>query len=163
MIILQSDIESVIGKLKAEGKKIVFTNGVFDVIHRGHIDYLNKAKELGDILVVAINSDSSVKRLKGEGRPVNCQEDRIIVADSLKPVDFTVLFETDTPYEIIRLVIPDVLVKGGDYDGNITDPDNKKYIVGSDIVKNSGGTVVTIDLVPGRSSTNTIKKLQEQR
>jgi D-beta-D-heptose 7-phosphate kinase/D-beta-D-heptose 1-phosphate adenosyltransferase len=163
MIILQSDIESVIGKLKSEGKKIVFTNGVFDVIHRGHIDYLNKAKRIGDILVVAINSDSSVRRLKGEGRPVNCQEDRIIVADSLKPVDYIVLFETDTPYEIIRLVMPDVLVKGGDYDGNITDPDDKKYIVGSDIVKKSGGTVVTVDLVPGRSSTNTIKKLQEQR
>lgn len=159
MIIIQSNIISVIEKLKLAGKKIVFTNGVFDVLHRGHVEYLAKSKEFGDVLVVGINSDSSVKRLKGNGRPLNSEEDRVVVLDSLRYVDYTIVFEEDTPYELIRTIRPDVLVKGSDYDASVTEPDNKKYIVGSDIVKISGGNVVTVDLVPGRSSTLTINKL----
>jgi len=162
MIISISDIGQLTETLRKKNKRVVFTNGVFDVIHRGHIEYLGRSKEFGDILIVGINSDSSVKRLKGDGRPLNCQEDRLIVLDCLKPVDYTVLFDKDTPYELIQLIMPDVLVKGGDYDCAITDSRDKKYIVGSDIVKKSGGSVVTVDLVPGRSSTSTIKKIREK-
>ncbi|OGE83163.1 MAG: hypothetical protein A2Y39_02140 [Candidatus Delongbacteria bacterium GWF2_40_14] len=149
--------------LKKEGLTVVFTNGVFDVIHRGHIEYLNKAKDYGDILIVGVNSDSSVKRLKGDTRPINCESDRLIVVDCLKPVDYTVLFDTDTPYDMIKSLIPDILVKGADYDPLITDNRDKRYIVGSDIVKASGGKVVAVELVPGRSSTDTINKLRQNR
>ena len=145
--------------LKQQGKKIVFTNGVFDIIHRGHAYYLNRAKELGDILIAGVNSDSSVTRLKGDGRPLNCIEDRIYVLNSLKAVDHTIVFESETPLDLIRLVKPDVLVKGGDYDPEITDSTDSRYIVGSDIVKGYGGYVCVIDTVPGRSTTLTIKKI----
>jgi len=163
MILKTAEITGVIQDLRDKSKKIVFTNGVFDVLHRGHVEYLSKSKDLGDILIVGINSDSSVRRLKGEGRPLNCEDDRVVVLDSLKHVDYTVVFEDDTPYELIKMIKPDFLVKGSDYDGSVTDPENKKYIVGSDIVRKNGGVVVTVDLVPGRSSTLTIKKLQDHK
>jgi len=163
MIVSLSGIATIREDLEKEGLTVVFTNGVFDVIHRGHIEYLNKARDYGDILIVGVNSDSSVKRLKGDTRPINCESDRLIVVDSLKPVDYTVLFDTDTPYDMIKRLIPDILVKGADYDPMITDTRDKRYIVGSDIVKAAGGKVITVELVPGRSSTDTINKLRQKR
>jgi len=162
MIAKISELGSIVAELKRSGRKIVFTNGVFDILHRGHVDYLNKSKEFGDILIVGINSDRSVKRLKGDGRPINCEEDRAVIIDSLKAVDYAVIFGDDTPYSLISLINPDILVKGGDYDPSVTDPSDKKYIVGSDIIRKNGGKVLTVSLVPGRSSTLTIKKITEK-
>jgi D-beta-D-heptose 7-phosphate kinase/D-beta-D-heptose 1-phosphate adenosyltransferase len=139
-------------QLKAEGKKLVFTNGVFDIIHRGHIDYLNRAKALGDYLVVALNSDDSVRRLKGEGRPINKLEDRAFVIANLKAVDFVVSFNEDTPFEIISAIIPDVLVKGGDW--------SIENIVGRDIVEANGGKVYSLPYVENYSTTNIINKMK---
>lgn len=155
------ELTDLINKIRTDGKTVVFTNGVFDVLHRGHAEYLKKSKEFGDILIVGVNDDDSVRRLKGKDRPVNCLDDRLYVLNCLKYVDYTVVFESDTPFELIKLIMPDVLVKGGDYDPDITDASDRKYIVGSDIVKGSGGKVTVVDLVEGRSSTNTIKKLKE--
>jgi len=139
-------------QLKAEGKKLVFTNGVFDIIHRGHIDYLNRAKALGDYLVVALNSDDSVRKLKGEGRPINKLEDRAFVIANLKAVDFVVSFNEDTPFEIISAIIPDVLVKGGDW--------SIENIVGRDIVEANGGKVYSLPYVENYSTTNIINKMK---
>jgi D-beta-D-heptose 7-phosphate kinase/D-beta-D-heptose 1-phosphate adenosyltransferase len=139
-------------RLKEEGKKLVFTNGCFDIIHRGHIDYLNRAKALGDYLVVALNSDDSVRRLKGEGRPINKLEDRAFVVANLKAVDFVVSFEDDTPFEIISAIIPDVLVKGGDW--------SIENIVGRDIVEANGGKVYSLPYVENYSTTNIINKMK---
>ncbi|MFO7810837.1 MAG: D-glycero-beta-D-manno-heptose 1-phosphate adenylyltransferase [Candidatus Delongbacteria bacterium] len=163
MIVNKNEIKAIVKDLRKKKKIIVFTNGVFDILHKGHVYYLNKAKELGDILVVGVNSDSSVKRLKGKDRPVNILEDRMYVLDSLRSVDYTVAFEEDTPINIIKAIEPDVLVKGGDYDADSQNVADKRYIVGSDIVKKSGGKVKVIDLMPGRSTTGTIKKLREYR
>lgn len=138
---------------KKAGKKIVFTNGCFDILHAGHVTYLKKASELGDILVVGINSDASVKRLKGESRPVNTLEDRALVLSGLGFIDYVIPFEEDTPYELIKAVVPDILVKGGDYE--------IKDIVGKDVVEENGGKVMTIPLVEGRSTTNTINRMKE--
>lgn len=161
MNIAVEELKELMEKIRKEGKTVVFTNGVFDVLHRGHAEYLKKSKELGDILILGVNDDDSVRRLKGKDRPVNCLEDRVYVLNSLRYVDYTVVFDSDTPLELIKIVIPDILVKGGDYDPEITDISDCRYIVGSDIVKRSGGKVTVIDLVKGRSTTNTIKKLKE--
>ena len=134
---------------KFKGHKIVFSNGCFDVLHLGHIEYLAKASDLGDILVVGLNSDDSVRRLKGPNRPVNNEKARSGVLASLLFVDAVVVFDTDTPFDLIKLVQPDVLVKGKDYDG--------KEIVGADIVKARGGQVVTIELTKGYSTSHTIE------
>ncbi len=131
--------------------KVVFTNGCFDILHRGHVEYLAKAADLGDILVVGLNTDASVRRLKGEGRPVNNQEARALVLASLSFVDAVVLFDDDTPYNLIKTLRPDVLVKGADY--------QPEAIVGYDIVTSYGGTVTTIPLVKGYSTTNFIDRL----
>ena len=139
-------------KLKAEGKKLVFTNGCFDIIHRGHVDYLNRAKALGDYLVVALNSDESVRKLKGEGRPINKLEDRAFVIANLKAVDFVVSFDEDTPFEIISAIIPDVLVKGGDW--------SIENIVGRDVVEANGGKVYSLPYVENYSTTNIINKMK---
>lgn len=139
-------------KIKQENKKLVFTNGVFDIIHRGHVDYLNRAKALGDYLVVALNSDLSVKRLKGEERPINKLEDRAFVLANLKAVDFVISFEEDTPFEIIAAIIPDVLVKGGDW--------KIDQIVGRDIVEANGGKVYSLPYVENYSTTNIINKMK---
>jgi D-glycero-beta-D-manno-heptose 1-phosphate adenylyltransferase len=133
-----------------KSKKIVFTNGCFDILHLGHVELLAKAREQGDILIVGLNSDESVRRIKGTHRPVNSHHAREFTLASLIFVDAVVTFEEDTPYELIRIVQPDVLVKGKDYDG--------KDIVGSDIVKARGGEVVTIELTRGYSTTHTIEK-----
>lgn len=135
------------------GKKVVFTNGCFDILHRGHLEYLQAAADLGDILVVGLNSDASVKRLKGENRPINNQNDRAFALASLVFVDAVIIFDEDTPLELIQRVKPNVLVKGGDYSiGNI---------VGADFVKNIGGEVQVIPFVDGYSTTQIIDKMKE--
>jgi rfaE bifunctional protein nucleotidyltransferase chain/domain len=141
-------------RFRKEKKKVVFTNGCFDIIHRGHVEYLTKAKALGDILVVGVNSDSSVRRIKGPLRPIVTQEDRMFVLASLRPVDYVCLFEEDTPFELIRALIPDILVKGSDWDIN--------KIVGKEIVESTGGRVATIDFVPNRSTTSIIDRILER-
>ncbi|OYU97707.1 MAG: D-glycero-beta-D-manno-heptose 1-phosphate adenylyltransferase [Bacteroidetes bacterium B1(2017)] len=136
-----------------EGKKLVFTNGCFDILHRGHVDYLAKAADLGDILIIGVNTDASVSKLKGPHRPIQDEHSRLIILASLGFVDAVVLFDEPTPYELISLVQPDVLVKGSDYQ-----PEN---IVGYDIVKAKGGEVKTIDFIPGYSTSSIEKKIKE--
>lgn len=133
-------------------KKIVFTNGCFDILHRGHVSYLAQARQLGDILVVGLNSDASVKRLKGPERPVNDECARALVLAALEMVDYVAVFEEDTPYNIIVKVKPDVLVKGGDY--------QIENIVGADFVQQRGGQVLTIPFVDGFSTTSIINNLK---
>lgn len=135
-----------------QGLRIVFTNGCFDLLHRGHVEYLAKASDKGDVLVVGLNTDASVRRIKGDSRPVNDENARAIVLASLACVDAVVLFGEDTPYELIKVVRPDVLVKGADY--------KPKEIVGYDIVTSYGGKVETVELVEGYSTTGTIAALK---
>ena len=130
---------------------VVFTNGCFDILHLGHVEYLARARELGHILVVGLNSDESVRRLKGPDRPVNSVVARAALLAALSFVDAVTVFEEDTPYELIRVVRPDILVKGKDYDN--------REIVGRDIVESHGGRVITIDLTEGFSTTSLINKL----
>ena len=132
-------------------RKVVFTNGCFDVLHRGHVTYLAQARDLGDCLVVGLNSDASVKRLKGDNRPINNENDRAYVLAALSSIDYIILFEEDTPKNLIEQVKPDILVKGGDYQ-----IDN---IVGADFVLKNGGQVLTIPFVDGYSSTKIIQAL----
>lgn len=147
---------------KIKNDTIVFTNGCFDILHTGHVTYLAKAADLGTKLVVAINTDASVKRLgKGDDRPVNSEESRAFVLSALGFVDMVILFDNDTPLELIQLIRPDVLVKGADYDPCETNSTSKKYIVGSDVVKAYGGQVEAISLVDGFSTTGIIQKLKE--
>lgn len=153
-IIEFNKIKKEISELRKKSKKIVFTNGCFDILHAGHVGYLNEAKALGDILVVGMNSDKSIRRLKGESRPVINEKDRAYILANLKPVDYVVIFDEDTPYMLIKEIIPDILVKGGDYEG--------KNVVGSDIVESAGGRVALIDFIYGKSTSNiinTIKRL----
>ena len=152
-----------IKRIKNAGKKIIFTNGVFDILHKGHVDYLKEASNFGDYLIVGINSDSSVKRLgKGDDRPINNELDRAYIIENLKSVSDTIIFDEDTPLELIKKIVPDILVKGGDYDKDETDFNNKKYIVGSDIVLKNDGKVFTVDLTAGKSSTNVIEKIKQK-
>jgi len=136
-----------------KSKKIVFTNGCFDVLHRGHIEYLAKARDLGDILIVGLNTNESVHRLKGAHRPVNDEHARSITLAALSFVDAVILFGEDTPKELVHQIQPDILTKGKDYEG--------KEIAGSDVVRESGGEVVTIELVKGYSTTQTLKKISQ--
>lgn len=137
-----------VDRLKKLGKKIVFTNGCFDILHRGHVSYLDIAKSYGDVLILGLNSDESVKKLKGDDRPINNEEDRAYILAALESVDFVTIFSDETPYELIKMVKPDVLVKGGDYEG--------KEVVGSDIATE----VKLVQFVDGRSTTKTIHKIQ---
>ena len=139
----------ILDTLRKSNKKIAFTNGCFDILHMGHVKYLEKARKLSDILVVGINSDDSVSRLKGKSRPINTLEDRSCVIASLKSVDYVIPFEEDTPAELITAIVPDILIKGGDY--------KNKPVVGKEIAKE----LVLIDFVEGRSTSNTIAKIQE--
>lgn len=146
---------------RAQGLKVVFTNGVFDLLHRGHVAYLEAAAALGDALVVGVNDDASVRRLgKGDDRPIVQEGDRAFVVAGLRSVTGVVLFGEDTPAAVIAAIQPDVLVKGGDYDADSTNPEDPRYIVGSAEVRASGGCVTTIDLVPGRSTTAIADKLK---
>jgi D-beta-D-heptose 7-phosphate kinase/D-beta-D-heptose 1-phosphate adenosyltransferase len=147
-------IVTAIKSEQLKGKKIVFTNGCFDILHRGHVTYLNQARDLGDLLIVGINSDESVKRLKGPERPVNMLEDRAYVLSALKSVDYVIPFEEDTPLNLINLIMPDILVKGGDY--------TIDRIIGAQEVLANGGKVEIIPFVPGKSTSaiiDTIKTL----
>ncbi len=153
MIVSYAEIEQICRNLHKSGLKIVFTNGCFDILHIGHIKYLKEAKTYGDKLIIGLNSDSSVKRLKGEQRPIVPENERAEVLDSLKPVDYIVIFEEDTPMELIKIVKPDVLVKGGDY--------TEEKIVGADYVRSYGGIVVVIPYIEGRSTTSLIEKIRK--
>lgn len=137
---------------KNKGKKIVFTNGCFDILHRGHVTYLAEAKKLGDLLVIGLNSDASVKRLKGESRPINTETDRQFVLSQLKSVDFVEIFTEDTPLNLILKIQPKVLVKGGDW--------KIDQIVGAREVIQSGGEVFSLNFVDGYSTTSIIHKIQ---
>lgn len=141
-------------ELKKQNKKVVFTNGVFDLLHTGHVDYLTKAKQKGDVLIVAVNSDLSVKKIKGELRPIVPQDERAFIISSLKPVDYVFLFNEETPYEVIKQLVPDVLIKGADWDID--------KIVGKDVVEANGGKVETIQFVNDSSTTNIIKTVIER-
>lgn len=141
--------------------RIVFTNGCFDILHLGHVDYLAKAADLGTRLIVAVNSDESVRRLgKSPSRPIQDQHSRAMIIASLHAVDAVIVFDEVTPYETIQLVQPDVLVKGADYDANETNASSKKYIVGSDVVRQRGGEVATIEFLEGYSTTSIEKKIK---
>jgi len=140
--------------LKDQNKKVVFTNGCFDILHAGHVDYLTKAKEKGDVLIVAVNSDVSTRKIKGALRPIVPQSERAFIIASLKPVDYVVIFDEDTPHKVIKKLVPDVLVKGADW--------SLENIVGRDIVEKSGGKVETIKFVNDSSTTNIIKTILER-
>ena len=142
------EIKTLSSKLHSQGKKIVFTNGCFDILHVGHVKYLEVAKSYGDVLILGLNADSSVRKLKGPTRPINTQDDRAYILASLESVDYVVIFEEETPYELIKLIKPHVLVKGGDYEG--------KEVVGQDIADE----LKLVQFVDGKSTTNTIKRIQ---
>ena len=147
---------------RAAGKKIVFTNGVFDILHLGHVRYLEEAKALGDCLIVGINDDASVKRLNKEPeRPIHDENARAGVIAALRCVDAAIIFTEDTPAQLIEFIQPDTLVKGGDYDALETDPASKRYIVGSFETKSRGGNVVCIPIVAGYSTTNAVLKIKK--
>lgn len=137
--------------LKRRGKTVVFTNGTFDILHRGHVSYLQAARRLGDVLVVGLNTDESIRRIKGPRRPINSNQDRADVLSALQCVDYVVFFGDDTPARLIQTLIPDILVKGADW--------KKGEIVGGDVVEAHGGKVRRIRLTPGRSTTNVIQRI----
>ena len=145
-------LKKTLNRLKAKKKTVVFTNGCFDILHVGHIEYLSKARSLGDILIIGLNSDKSVRKLKGKERPVVSQENRARVLSALSVVDFVVIFNDLTPIDLIKTIKPDVLVKGGDW--------KIKDIVGADFVKSRGGKVKSLRYIKGFSTKNLIKKIQ---
>ncbi|MBT3501927.1 MAG: D-glycero-beta-D-manno-heptose 1-phosphate adenylyltransferase [Candidatus Marinimicrobia bacterium] len=136
---------------KADGLKVVFTNGCFDILHRGHVEYLADTKDCGDRLVLALNSDRSVRELKGDSRPIQNEDDRAAILDALSSIDMVVVFDEDTPADIVKMLIPDVLAKGGDYT-----PDT---IVGADTVIENGGEVKVIPFRPGQSTSSIVEKI----
>ena len=143
------EISSIVAELKNKDKKIIFTNGCFDILHTGHVRYLEKTKSFGDILILGLNSDNSVRKLKGEKRPINSQVDRAYILASLEVIDYVVIFDDDTPYDLINLIQPDVLVKGGDYEG--------KEVVGQDIAKE----LKLVKFIDNKSTTKTIERMQK--
>lgn len=149
------EIKKIVKENREKGLKIVFTNGCFDILHYGHVSYLDEAKSFGDLMIVGLNSDESVKRLKGPSRPINSELDRAFVLCGLKSVDFVVVFDEDTPYDLISLIMPDVLAKGGDW--------NLKQIVGSELILDDGGEVVSISFREGFSTTKLIEKINEEK
>jgi rfaE bifunctional protein nucleotidyltransferase chain/domain len=154
-VIPRRSVRALCARLRSEGKRIVFTNGCFDLLHAGHAQYLRRAAALGDVLLVGLNSDASVRRLKGEGRPVQRAMDRAYLLASLSCVSYVTIFPEDTPARLIGEVVPHVLVKGGDWKG--------KEIVGSDIVRAHGGAVKTIRFLPGRSTTSILARAADIR
>lgn len=149
-ILGKGDLPKRLQQWRDQGFRIVFTNGCFDLLHRGHVEYLSKAADMGDVLVVGLNTDASVRRLKGPTRPINKEDDRALLLSALSFVDAVVLFGEDTPYELIREVRPDVLVKGADY--------RREEIVGYEFVTSYGGRVETIPFVDGYSTTKLINR-----
>jgi rfaE bifunctional protein nucleotidyltransferase chain/domain len=148
-----SEAKKKVAEWKSKGERVVFTNGCFDIIHMGHVDYLEKARNLGDHLIVGLNTDGSVSRFKGPQRPIQDQNSRARVMASFQFVDLVVFFNEDTPKELISLLIPDVLVKGSDY--------LAENIVGADVVKNAGGEVKTLDFIDGYSTSKVIEKIKK--
>ncbi len=142
-------------RLQEDGKTVVFTNGCFDLLHRGHVHLLRRARKQGDHLIVAVNSDESVRRLKGEGRPVLPQEDRCVLLDALEDVDDVVVFEEDTPLELIEELVPDVLVKGADY--------AVEEIVGARLVQSNGGRVHRVPLLEGQGTSRIVEAIRDLR
>jgi D-glycero-beta-D-manno-heptose 1-phosphate adenylyltransferase len=153
-ILTRPELLKQVADWKAQGQRVVFTNGCFDLLHLGHVDYLEKAKQLGDKLLVAVNTDASVSRLKGPERPLQDEMSRARIMASLLFVDAVVLFDEETPYELIKMVMPDILVKGDDY--------AIENIVGHDIVLQNGGEVKTIQLVKGYSTSGIVDKIRRQ-
>jgi D-beta-D-heptose 7-phosphate kinase/D-beta-D-heptose 1-phosphate adenosyltransferase len=147
----RKEIVSIRKKLKEKNKKVVFTNGCFDILHAGHVDYLTKSKEMGDVLIVGLNSDVSIKSIKGEKRPIINEHERALIISNLKAVDYVTLFDEDTPFELISALLPDILIKGEDWK-----IDN---IVGKDIVEANGGKVKTIKFVSSQSTSNIIQTI----
>lgn len=152
-IVKKDDLLPLLTYWKFKNYKIVFTNGCFDLLHRGHIEYLAKAAGFGDVLIIGVNTDKSVNLLKGNDRPVMEEESRKLILASLRFVTAVVSFDEETPFELIKLIKPDVLVKGSDYKEN--------EIVGSDIVKKNGGKVIPVELTPGYSSSELIRKIKK--
>lgn len=150
-IVTKKTLKNLLNIWKFKDNKIVFTNGCFDLIHRGHIEYLAKAANLGDILIIGVNTDKSTKKLKGNKRPLQDEYSRSLILSSLHFVNNVILFDDDTPYELIKFIQPDILVKGSNY--------KAEEIVGNDIVKAKGGEIITIDFIEGFSTTNIINKL----
>lgn len=150
-IVYRKDLKKLILKWRNANERIVFTNGCFDLLHLGHVDYLAKAKDLGERLIIGVNTDSSVKRLKGEHRPLQDENSRLHILAALQSVDAVVLFDEDTPYELIKEIEPDILVKGADY--------KIENIVGYDIVVSRGGSVQTIEFIEGYSTTLIEKRI----
>ena len=149
----RNELVQEVAHLQAAGRRVVFTNGCFDILHAGHVRYLNAARAVGDVLVLGLNSDASVRRLKGESRPINGEEDRAEVLAGLAAVDYVVIFDEPTAEPLVELLKPDVYVKGGDY--------TVERLPEARIVASYGGETVLIPEVPGRSSTNMIKKIRE--
>lgn len=154
MILSRELAPKVIEELKKQGKKIVFTNGCFDILHVGHLRYMNEAKRQGDILIVGVNSDASVKRLKGPTRPINSEIDRAEMLSGLKAIDFTVIFTEDTPLNLIDEIKPNIHVKGGDY--------KKEELPETKIVEKHGGEVRILSFIEGKSTTNIVNKINEK-
>lgn len=152
-IISREELSRTLAFWRFKSYKIVFTNGCFDILHRGHVEYLSKAASYGDVLIVGLNSDASVRRIKGKSRPFQDEGTRSLIMASLQFVSKVVLFDEDTPYNLIKIVQPDVLVKGADY--------KPEEIVGYDIVTAKGGEIVTIDLVEGYSTTGILNKIRK--
>lgn len=159
-IATQEEAKAITSSWKDNAEVVVFTNGCFDILHRGHVTYLAKAASKGNFLIIGLNSDKSVRRLKGKDRPINDQDSRALVLASLEVVDLVVIFEDDTPERLIEFLEPSVLAKGADYDATVTDENDPKYIVGSKAVKKAGGSVITIDLEEGFSTTKLISSIK---
>lgn len=153
-ILNREKLENQLAVWRFKSQKIVFTNGCFDLLHLGHIDYLSKAKDLGDVLIIGVNTDDSVRRLKGTARPITDENSRSTIIASLQFVNAVVLFDEDTPYELIKQAQPDVLVKGSDY--------KAEDIVGYDIVKAKGGEIVTIDFLEGYATSAIEEKIRRK-
>jgi len=155
IVLVKQDFSVCLQTWKNQNKKIVFTNGCFDILHRGHADYLAKAASLGDVLILGLNTDKSIQRIKGTSRPIVDEYSRAFLLASFFFVDAVILFDEDTPLDLINLIQPDILVKGSDY--------KEENIVGADVVRAKGGSIMTIDLVDGFSTTAIIKKITEQQ
>lgn len=153
-ILERIEAAKLVDEMKKDGKKVVFTNGCFDILHVGHLRYLNEAREQGDILIVGVNSDDSVKRLKGPTRPINNEIDRAEMLTGLKAVDYAVVFTEDTPVELIEELKPSIHVKGGDY--------KKEDLPETEVVERNGGIVKILTLVEGKSTTNVVNKIMDK-
>jgi len=150
-VVDRQDLVAAVARERAAGRRVVFTNGCFDILHLGHADYLARAKAMGDVLVVGVNTDRSVRRLKGDARPIVPEDDRAALIAALGSVDLVCLFDEDTPLEIVSAVQPDVIVKGSGY--------TEDTIVGADVVKARGGVVAALGELPGRSTRSIIERV----